>query len=143
MFLCTTDNLKDYLLAAFLDACEQQNPGLAERTIAAVSGEILDMLSRRYPLPWPMVPALVRYIAAVMAAYRTAEAVTTLVSSEASTDNEWIPLQKEWKRATEMLEKLATGKLKLSLDAAEDADDYEDPSVAVVTGKPIFDFRGF
>lgn len=143
MLLCTLDDLKDYLLAAFLDACEAQNPGLAERTITAVSGEVLDMLRRRYPLPWPEVPALVRYIAAVIAAYRTAEAVTTLVTTEGSTDNEWLPLQKEWKRATEMLEKLSTGALKLPLAMADDADDVEDPTVAVVTGKPFFNLKGF
>ena len=143
MPLCTLDDLKDYLLAAYLDACEKQNPGLAERTVAAVSGEVTDLLRRLYPLPWPEVPALVRYIAAVIAAYRTAEAITTLVNTEGTTENEWIPLQKEWKRATEMLEKIATGKLKLPLAVADDADDYEDPTVAVVTGKPLFDFRGF
>jgi phage gp36-like protein len=143
MPLCTLDDLKDFLLVAFLDACEAQNPGLAQRTITAVSGEVTDLLRRRYPLPWPEVPALVRYIAAVIAAYRTAEAVTTLVNTEGSTENEWIPLQTEWKRATEMLEKLSTGKLKLPLAMAADEDEFEDPTVAVVTGKPIFDFRGF
>ena len=143
MPLCTLDDLNDYLHAGYLDACEAQNPGLAERTITAVSGEVTDLLRRRYPLPWPNVPALVRYIAAVIAAYRTVEAITTLVNTDGSTDNEWIPLQKEWKRATELLEKLSTGKLKLPLPMADDADDLEDPSVAVVTGKPIFDFSGF
>ncbi|MDR2055664.1 MAG: DUF1320 domain-containing protein [Desulfovibrio sp.] len=143
MPLCTVDDLKDYLHAGYLAACEKQNPGLAERTIAAVSGEVTDMLRRRYPLPWPEVPALVRYVAAVIAAYRTVEAITTLVSTEGTTENEWIPLQNEWKRATEMLEKLSTGKLKLPLATADDADDYEDPTVAVVTGKPMFDFTGF
>jgi phage gp36-like protein len=143
MPLCTLDDLKDYLLAAFLDACEQQNPGLAERTITAVSGEVTDLLRRRYPLPWPEVPALVRYIAAVVAAYRTAEAITTLVDSEGKTENEWIPLQNEWKRATAMLEKLSTGKLKLPLAMADDADDLEDPTVAVITPPPFYDFTGF
>ena len=143
MPLCTLDDLKDYLLADYLDACEDKNPGLAERTITAVSGEVSDLLRRRYPLPWPEVPATVKYIAAVISAYRTVEAITTLVGSEASTENEWIPLQKEWKRATELLEKLSTGKLKLPLATADDADEYEDPTVAVVTGKPIFDFSGF
>jgi phage gp36-like protein len=137
------DDLKDYLLAAFLDACEQQNPGLAERTVAAVSGEVTDMLRRRYPLPWPQVPALVRYIAAVIAAYRTAEAITTLVNTEDKTENEWIPLQNEWKRATAMLEKIATGKLKLPLAMEEDEEGLEDPEVAVVSPPPLFDFSNF
>jgi phage gp36-like protein len=143
MPLCTLGDLKDFLLADYLAACEAKNPGLAQRTIGAVSGEVTDLLRRRYPLPWPEVPALVRYIAAVISAYRTVEAITTLVNKEGTTENEWIPLQKEWRRATEMLEKIATGKLKLPLAMADDADDLEDPTVAVVTGKAIFDFHGF
>jgi phage gp36-like protein len=143
MPLCTLDDLKDYLHAGYLESFEEQNPGLAQRTIAAVSGEVTDLLRRRYPLPWPEVPALVRYIVAAISAYRTAEAITSVVDTEGDTENEWIPLQAEWKRATEMLEKLSTGKLKLPLATADDADDYEDPTVAVVTGKPLFDFEGF
>lgn len=141
MQLCTLDDLKDFLLAGYLDACEEQNPGLAERTIAAVSGEIKDMLAYRYPQPWPLVPPIVRYIAAVIAAYRTVEAITTLVSTEGTTENEWIPLQKEWKRATELLKELATGKLKLPL--AETIADREDAAIAVESPRPVFDFKGF
>ena len=141
MLLCTLDDLKDFLLTGYLDACEEQNPGLAERTIAAVSGEIKDMLAYRYPQPWPHVPPIARYIAAVIAAYRTVEAITTLVSTEGSTENEWIPLQKEWKRATELLKELATGKLKLPL--AEENADREDAAIAVETPRPVFDFKGF
>lgn len=141
MLLCTLSDLSDYLLHGYLDACEQQNPGLAERTIAAVSGEIADLLAYRYPGPWPHVPPVIKYIASVISAYRTAEAITTLVNTEGATDNEWIPLQKEWKRATAILDEIAGGKRKIPL--IEENSDREDASVAVVAPRPLFDFRGF
>ena len=91
MLFCTREHVTDLLLADYVAACEDQNPGLVDRTIAAVSGEIATVLSYRYPQPWPLVPDLIRYIASVISAYRTVEAVTSLVSSEAIDDNEWIP----------------------------------------------------
>ena len=73
MLLCRRSHIVDLLHAAYVEACEQQNPGLVDRTIEAVSGEIGDALSYRYPQPWPYVPELVRYIAAVISAYRVLE----------------------------------------------------------------------
>lgn len=87
MLLCRRSHIVDLLHAAYVEACEQQNPGLVDRTIEAVSGEIGDALSYRYPQPWPYVPELVRYIAAVISAYRVVEAITSLVDTEASSDN--------------------------------------------------------
>lgn len=141
MLLCTRDHITDLLLAAYVNACEEQNPGLVERTIEAVSGEIGTILAYRYPQPWPEVPELVRYIAAVLSAYRTVEAVTSLVESEAIDSNEWIPLQKQWRYCTDLLEDIRDGKLKLPL--AEAHADREDPTVAVVAPSNLFDFRGF
>lgn len=140
MKLCTRDHIIDLLHAEYVAACEEQNPGLVERTIEAVSGEIGDALSYRYPQPWPYVPELVRYIAAVFSAYRTVEAITSLVDTEASSDNEWIPLQKQWKYCTELLEDIASGKLKLPLE--ESNPDREEPSFAVTSRQPFFDLRG-
>lgn len=141
MLLCTLADLKDFLLPGYLDACEEQNPGLAERTMAAVSGEVNDLLAYRYPQPWPNVPPIIRYIASVIAAYRTVEAITTLVTTEGTTENEWLPLQKEWKRATDMLKDIAAGRLKLPL--VEENADREEATVAVVSPPPLFDFKGF
>lgn len=141
MSLCTRSDISDYLLQAYIDACEEQNPGLIDRTIEAVSGEITDLLAYRYPQPWPRIPYILRYVASVMSAYRTVEAVTTLVDSEGSTENEWIPLQKEWKRATEVLDQIASGKRKIPLD--EHNPDREDASVSIRAPKPLFDFTGF
>lgn len=140
MKLCNIENITDLLHAEYVAACQEENPGLVERTIRDVSGEIGDMLSYRYPQPWPYVPELIRYCAAVISAYRVVEAITTLVKTEGASDNEWLPLQKQWKHVLELLEDMAKGKLKLPLEEANP--DREDASVAVVSRKPVFDLRG-
>lgn len=140
MLLCRREHITDLLHADYMVACEEQNPGLVERTIEAVSGEVGDALSYRYPQPWPYVPELVRYIAAVISAYRIVEAITSLVSTEASESNEWIPLQKQWRECLDMLDDIAKGKLKLPLEEANP--DREDASVAVISRPPFFDLRG-
>lgn len=141
MLLCDRAAIIDLLHVKYVEACEGQNPGLVERTIEAVSGEVGDALAYRYPQPWPKVPELVRYIAAVISAYRVVEAITSLVSSESGTDNEWIPLQKQWRYCTDLLASIAAGKTKLPL--MEVNADREDPHVAVVSRAPLFDLRGF
>ena len=140
MILCTRDNIIDLLHVKYVEACEKQNPGLVERTIEAVSGEIGDALSYRYPQPWPYVPELVRYIAAVISACRVVEAITSLVDTEAASENEWLPLQKQWKYCTDLLADIASGKLKLPLEEVNP--DREEASVAVISRKPLFDLRG-
>lgn len=141
MLLCKPEHIIDLLEAKYAEACEKRNPGLIGRTIEAVSGEVSDALSYRYPQPWPYVPEIVRYIASVISAYRVVEAITSLVSAENDTDNEWIPLQKQWKQCLEWLDDIVRGRMKLPLDEAHP--DREDASVAVVTRKPLFDLRGF
>ena len=121
MLLCRREHILDLLLVKYVDACEKQNPGLVDRTIEAVSGEIADALSYRYPQP-------------------VVEAVTSLVDTEETGNNEWIPLQKQWKYCTELLEDIASGKRKLPL--AEANPDREDPTFAVVSRPPLFDLRG-
>ncbi|WP_300786533.1 phage protein Gp36 family protein [uncultured Desulfovibrio sp.] len=140
MLLCRRDHIVDLLHADYVAACEEQNPGLVERTIEAVSGEVADALSYRYPQPWPYVPELIRYIAAVISAYRVVEAITSLVDTEASSANEWLPLQKQWKYVTGLLEDIVSGKQKLPLE--ETNPDREEASVAVVSRPPLFNLRG-
>ena len=140
MILCSREHIVDLLHAKYVEACEKQNPGLVERTIEAVSGEIGDALSYRYPQPWPYVPEIVRYIAAVTSAYRVVEAITSLVDTEQSGDNEWIPLQKQWKYCMDLLDQIARGQLKLPLE--ETNPDREEASVAVFSRQPFFDLRG-
>ena len=141
MLFCTRDQITDLLLVHYVEACEGKNPGLVDRTIEAVTGEIATVLSYRYPQPWPSVPDIIRYIASVISAYRVVEAITTLVDSESEVGNEWVPLQKQWKYCTDLLKDIRDGKLKLPLDEANP--DREEPTFAVASPKPFFDFRGF
>jgi len=141
MQFCTRGHILDLLYEPFVSKAEELNPGLVERTVCDVSGEVADLLSYRYPQPWPHVPELIRYITAVIAAYRVVEAITTLVDTESSSDNEWLPLQKQWEYCRELLDDLAKGKLKLPFE--DEFADREEPSVAVISGGRGFDLRGF
>ena len=140
MILCGRDDVLDLMHPKYVQACEKQNPGLVERTIEAVSGEIGDALSYRYPQPWPYVPELVRYIATAISAYRVVGAITSLMDTEASSENEWIPIQKQWRYCTGLLENIVSGKQKLPLEEVNP--DREEASVAVVARESFFDLRG-
>lgn len=140
MILCGRDDVLDLMHPKYVQACEKQNPGLVERTIEAVSGEIGDALSYRYPQPWPYVPELVRYIATAISAYRVVGGITSLMDTEASGENEWIPIQKQWRYCTGLLEDIVSGKQKLPLEEVNP--DREEASVAVVTRESFFDLRG-
>ncbi len=138
--LCTAADVADLLLQDYIDACEQKNPGITARTITAVSGEVVDIVAVRYPQPWPQVPHLMRYAASVIAAYRIVESITSLVSSEASVSNEWIPLQKQWKYVNDLLTDIAKGKIKLPV--GEDEEAGEDTSLVVLAREPYFNLEG-
>ena len=140
MLLCDRAAIVDLLHAKYVEACEKQNQGIVDRTIDAVSGEVGDALAYRYPQPWPYVPELVRYIAAVISAYRVVGAITSLMDTEASSENEWIPIQKQWRYCTDLWEDIVSGKQKLPLE--ETNSDREEASVAVVSRPPLFDLRG-
>ena len=140
MILCGRDDVLDLMHPKYVQACEKQNPGLVERTIEAVSGEIGDALSYRYQQPWPYVPELVRYIATAISAYRVVGGITSLMDTEASSENEWIPIQKQWRYCTGLLEDIVSGKQKLPLEEVNP--DREEASVAVVTRGSFFDLRG-
>ncbi len=141
MQLCTRDNITDLLLAAYVDKCEEMNPGIVDRTITAVSGEVTDLLTVRYPAPWPCVPELIRYIVSVIAAYRIVEAITSLVDTEAASANQWLPLQKQWKYCTDLLDDVQKGRTKLDFGVSDA--DRDDPAFAVIAPAKTFDWRGY
>lgn len=134
----------DILHVGYLDACEAQNEGLTERTIAAVSGEMCDLLGARYKLPFQAVPKVIGYIASVLSAYRIVQAITSLVSSEATSDNEWIPLQGQWKACNKLLAEIVEGKVKLQFPEHEVVlSDREDASFHVIAPAKTFDLSMF
>lgn len=139
-----TLGIYDYLLADYVKACEEQNPGITERMITATSREMAELLAVRFKLPFQTVPGVIRRIASVFAAYQIVQAITSLVSTESSTENEWLPLQKQWKACHELLDDIIKGKIKLPAEENEPIlMDREDPAFEVITPPRTFDFSKF
>lgn len=136
---CKRADLTDYVLAAYLDAAEEQSPGIVDKTIANVSGEIDDALRPLYRLPLDTVPVTLNRIAAVMVGYRVIGAITSLMSSEASGGNEWIPLQTQYKAALKDLDAIRSKCMDLGLDELGE-EQVEGTSMAVVSRPSRFDF---
>ncbi len=114
MAYCTRENLTDYVLAAYLTKADEMNSGCVERHIAQVAEEIDGaLLQGGYSLPLESVPGKVKHIASVMAAYRAIGNITTLMASESTTGNEWIPLQSQYKQALKDLEAIRSGAIQL------------------------------
>lgn len=135
---CERPDLTDYVLDAYLTAAEEQKPNIVENSIKNVSGEIDDALRRYYILPLTVIPATIKRICAVLAAYRVVGAITTFVDSESSSGNEWIPLQTNYKDAKKDLAAIRDGKMDLELErlGAEPSDD--DTEIAVITRPSTF-----
>lgn len=139
---CQRTDLNDYVLEAYLTAADGRRPGIVDRTLENVSGEINDALRSRFELPLSTVPDTLRRIAAVLAAYRIVGAITSLMDSESGSNNEWLPLQTQYKQALRDLEAIRDGTLPLGLaELGEEAAD--DVAVAVVSRKASFGFRGW
>lgn len=110
MAWCTREDLTQYILQDYLSSAEEQSPGIAERSIAAVHAEMEEaLLSGGYGLSG--ASATLSRIAAVLSAWRSVAAITTLVMSEGNTNNEWQPLLHERNRAESELAAIRKGKL--------------------------------
>lgn len=137
---CERTDLTAYVLEAYLTAAEEQTPGIVDKTLANVFGEIDDALRPLYRLPLETVPVTLNRIAAVMVAYRVIGAITSLMSSESSGGNEWIPLQTQYKAALKDLAAIRSGKMDIGLDELGE-EQVEGTAMAVVS-RPRFDFGG-
>ena len=134
---CSRTDLEDYVLAAYLDAAEKLRAGTVATHIGQVSGEIDEALAPLYRVPLTPVPATVKRICAVMAAYRVVGGVTTLVTEGGTTKDEWIPLQAAVKQAQIDLDAMRKGTSGYGLDGYE----RTDQSVIVRADRPIFGDR--
>lgn len=110
---CTENDVTQYLLADYITAVETKTPGVTAEHIARVSEQIDAYIGERYTLPLPTVPAILNWVAAVMAAYRVLGSLTSLVRTEAASENEFLYLQGEYKRAGRTLEDIRDGKIAL------------------------------
>lgn len=131
---CDTADLRDYVLGDYLDVAEKLHPGAVGRHIAGVSAEIDEALAPVCQVPLVPVPATVRHVAAVIAAWRIVGEATTLVTEEGATKNEWIPLQGHFKRAQATLAAMRRGESGYGLDASL----LDQGGVIVVADQPIF-----
>lgn len=136
---CSRDDLKDHVLDAYLTAAEGKNPGCVERHMGQVSAEIDEALGEAgYNLPLPSVPAKLRHVASVISAWRIVGNITSLMASEGSTGNEWIPLQTQFKQALKDLEAIRTGDVQLFSDPEPVLDRA---GIEVVSEKRRFDHK--
>ena len=72
---CTESDLKDYILAAYLDKLEEINPGVCSRTLENVSAEILEAIYQgSHTIPETGSSAMLKRICAVMTAYQIGRA---------------------------------------------------------------------
>ena len=134
-YYCTADDLKEYLLQAYLDKIEEINPGTVSRTLGNVSGEITEaILQGGYAVPDTPSSELLKRICAVTTAYRCVGDITSLMDSEAGSGNEWIPLQRQFDLAQKDLDKIRSG----NLDPFPASDDAGDIGISVSAPTPKF-----
>lgn len=111
---CDADDLRDYVLEAYLTKAEELNPGGAERHIATVEEEVESaLLQAGYSLPLERVPGKLKSMAAIIAAYRTVTNITSLMSQDSGTGNDWVGLQTLHKQAIKDLDAIRAGTLQL------------------------------
>ena len=143
MQYCSEEDLKQYILENYLQAAESYNPGIVQATIKNTSSEIYERLQGKY-LTSSTVPALIVRICAVIASYRIISAITSIVKSESSTDNEFLPLQRLYNESLELLEKIAEGKISIGNSFNEDNETTTyDNNTVVITPKREFDLNGY
>lgn len=134
---CESSDLEGYMLPAYMESAEQLRPGGRDRHIAQVSAEIDEALAPLYRVPLDPVPATIRRVCAVLVAYRVIGEITTVVTEEGTTKNEWIPLQSQVRQAQADLAAMREGKSGYGLDGYELADQ----AVVVRADRPLFGNR--
>jgi len=109
---CAETDLKEYLLQAYLDKIEEINAGTVSRTIESVSEEIREaVVQGGHAIPETGSSAILKRICAVITAYRCVGDITSLMDTEAASNNEWIPLQRLFDQAQKDLDRIRKGEL--------------------------------
>ena len=139
---CTAADLATYVLQAYLDKLEELHPGLLDKNIAAVSQEIDDVLRPRYALPLATVPGTINRIAAVLTCYRSLGAITSLMDTDAGSDNQFLYVQDMVKQARADLGLIRDGKIDLGLTLLGETE-VSPGGILVSAPKKHFDLTGF
>lgn len=136
MNYCDVSELTKYVLQAYLDKVDELNPGSVSAHITGVSGEITEALMQGgFEVPAVNSSAILTRICAVMSAYRSIGGITSVISTEASSSNEWLPLQRLNTRAEKDLDSVRAGKLNPFPGEGTDS------GISVSAPKPMFPDR--
>jgi len=109
---CTYDDLQDFLIEQYLNKIEELKPGSSVRQIENISAEIDEaLLQGGFDIPDVNKSAILTRICAVMTDWRLVGEITSLMDTEAPSGNEWLPLQRLYRRAEKDLDKIREGKL--------------------------------
>lgn len=139
---CTTADLAEYVLQAYLDKLEELSPGLLDKNISSISEEIDDVLRPRYKLPLKGVPGTLRRIAAVLASYRSIGAITSLMDTDAGSDNQFLYIQDMVRQARKELELVRDGKIDLGLSLLGE-EEVSPGGISVKSPKKHYDLTGY
>lgn len=119
---CTRSDLTAHVLEDYLTAADDQAEGTVATAISNVEYEMTEALvSGGYTVTADSVPATVKRVCSVIAAYNSISAITSLITSESSSENEFLPLQRKFERAEKVMDQIREGKIRLAAPNAEQA----------------------
>ncbi|WP_321402700.1 phage protein Gp36 family protein [Maridesulfovibrio sp.] len=122
MNYCTRTDLTDYILADYLAAADNQQEDTVDKAITNVSAEMTEALvAGGYTVTADAIPAAVKRICSTIAAYRSIGAITSLITSEAGSENEFLPLQRLAERADKEMALIRKGDFPLAPPEAKTA----------------------
>jgi len=112
---CTRADLTDHVLVEYLTAADNQKEGAVAKAISNIEAEMDEALvSGGYTITPDSIPATVKKVCSVIAAYNSVSAITSLIKTAANSENVWLPLQRKFERAEKTLDQIREGKIRLA-----------------------------
>lgn len=134
---CTRSDLTDHILEEYLTAADNQKEGTVVKAISNVEEEMTEALvSGGYAIVADSIPATVKKVCSVIAAYNSVSAITSLIKTAANSENIFLPLQRKFEQAEKTLDKIREGKIRLAPPEAKTSQPND--SFVVVTPSSKF-----
>ncbi len=131
---CTRAELTDHVLEEYLTAADNKKAETVATAISNIEAEMTEALNcGGYTITPDSIPATVKKVCAVIAAYNSVSAITSLIKTSANSENVWLPLQRKFERAEKTLDQIREGKVRL---AAPEADSAQPNDTVVVVTPP-------